>query len=86
MRHRINKYLLAQHHVTRNNSTYLLPVIVAHRVFGVASAINSGNYVYFIAMERTLKLQHPEAMTIFTSELLNYNHCMNLISASIFLS
>ncbi len=44
-------------------------VLVAHRVFGVASTINSGNYIYFAAMERTLKLEHPKAMTIFTSLL-----------------
>lgn len=48
--------------------TFLIDV-VAHRVFGVASAINSANYIYFVAMDRTLKLNHPRAMEIFTCKL-----------------
>jgi geranylgeranyl diphosphate synthase type 3 len=43
----------------------------AHIVFGVARALNAGNYVYFLAMEKVLKLQSTECLTIFTAEMLN---------------
>ena len=33
---------------------------VAHAIFGVPDVINSANYVYFIALERTLALNHPK--------------------------
>lgn len=53
-----------------DNSVLRRGIPVAHRVFGVASAINSANYIYFVAMERTLQLGHPKAMEIFTCQLL----------------
>ncbi|KAJ1942251.1 hypothetical protein EC988_006543 [Linderina pennispora] len=34
-------------------------------------AINTANYVYFIALSEVLKLQNPKAVEIFTDELLN---------------
>ena len=43
---------------------------MAHRVFGVASAINSANYIYFVAMEKTLELGDPKALEIFTRKSL----------------
>ena len=43
--------------------------VVAHRVFGVASSINSANYIYFVAMDKVLKLNHPKAMEIFTRSI-----------------
>ncbi|KAJ3326277.1 geranylgeranyl pyrophosphate synthetase [Boothiomyces sp. JEL0866] len=47
---------------------------VAHKIFGVASTINSANYVYFIALEKTMKLGNNRAVEIFTEELLNLHH------------
>lgn len=45
---------------------------VAHNIFGTAQAINSANYVYFLAMDELRKLERrDEAMEIFISELLN---------------
>ena len=43
---------------------------MAHNVFGVAQTINSANFVYFEALQRTLKLGHPDAVNIYTSECL----------------
>lgn len=54
---------------------------VAHKIFGVASTINSAksdisnnSYVYFIALEKTMKLGNSKAVEIFTQELLNLHH------------
>lgn len=58
--------LLRNCHVTAiYNST------VAHNVFGVAQTINSANFIYFEALQRTLQLGHPEAVNIYTCESLS---------------
>ncbi|TVY48497.1 Geranylgeranyl pyrophosphate synthase [Lachnellula occidentalis] len=44
---------------------------VAHSIFGTAQAINSANYVYFVALQELTKLNNPEAVSIYTEELLN---------------
>ena len=44
---------------------------VAHNIFGTAQTINSANYVYFCALHEVQKLKNPQAITIFTEELLN---------------
>ncbi|KAF2486724.1 geranylgeranyl diphosphate synthase 1 [Neohortaea acidophila] len=44
---------------------------VAHSIFGTAQTINSANYVYFCALQDLLKLNNPEAVRIYTEELLN---------------
>lgn len=44
---------------------------VAHGIFGTAQTINSANYVYFCALQELQKLNNPEAITIYTEELLN---------------
>ncbi|KAI9734588.1 MAG: geranylgeranyl pyrophosphate synthetase [Cirrosporium novae-zelandiae] len=46
-------------------------VPVAHSIFGTAQTINSANYVYFRALREIQKLSNPEAINIFTEELLN---------------
>ncbi|KAK5164005.1 hypothetical protein LTR04_002105 [Oleoguttula sp. CCFEE 6159] len=46
-------------------------VPVAHSIFGVAQTINSANYIYFCALQELLKLNNPEAIRIYTEELLN---------------
>ena len=43
---------------------------VAHRIYGVASTINSANYVYFLALKRLEELRDPRCIEIFTEELL----------------
>lgn len=44
---------------------------VAHSIFGTAQTINSANYMYFCALQELQNLRNPEAILIFTEELLN---------------
>ncbi|XP_035233350.1 geranylgeranyl pyrophosphate synthase-like isoform X2 [Stegodyphus dumicola] len=53
-----------------DNSKLRRGIPVAHSIFGIASTINSANYVYFLGLERTLKLGHPKATAVFTEQLL----------------
>ena len=46
-------------------------VPVAHSIFGIAQTMNSGNYVYFLALQEVQKLRQPQATNIFIQELLN---------------
>lgn len=43
---------------------------VAHHIYGVASTINSANYVYFLALQKILVLGDPRSSSIFTEQLL----------------
>ncbi|KAJ3215035.1 Geranylgeranyl pyrophosphate synthase [Dinochytrium kinnereticum] len=43
---------------------------VAHKIYGVASVINSANYVYFVALQRAMALNDTHIVEIFTEELL----------------
>jgi len=43
---------------------------VAHKIYGQASTINCANYVMFIGLEKTLALGHPEAVTVFSQQML----------------
>ncbi|OQO10007.1 hypothetical protein B0A48_04362 [Cryoendolithus antarcticus] len=54
-----------------DNSNLRRGVPVAHQIFGVAQTINSANYVYFRALQELLLLNNPEAIQIYTTELLN---------------
>lgn len=49
-----------------DNSKLRRGIPVAHHIFGVPSTINSANYVYFLGLEKTLNLGHPEATRVFT--------------------
>ncbi|CAH8436530.1 unnamed protein product [Dicrocoelium dendriticum] len=42
----------------------------AHCVFGTASSLNSANYVYFLALNKLNELNHPDAVSIFTEQML----------------
>ena len=45
---------------------------VAHNIFGVAQTINSGNYVYFLALNELQKLRNSSAaIEVYTSEMLH---------------
>ncbi|KAJ9637670.1 geranylgeranyl pyrophosphate synthetase [Coniosporium apollinis] len=46
-------------------------VPVANSIFGTAQTINSANYVYFLALKELSKLRSPQAIDIYTEELLN---------------
>ncbi|XP_014482889.1 PREDICTED: geranylgeranyl pyrophosphate synthase [Dinoponera quadriceps] len=43
---------------------------VAHSVYGTAHTINASNYAMFIALEKIMALQHPEAVKVYTEQLL----------------
>ena len=43
---------------------------VAHAIYGVPLTLNAANMVYFLALERVVKLGRPEATKIFTEQLL----------------
>ncbi|QGA21613.1 hypothetical protein EYB26_009324 [Talaromyces marneffei] len=44
---------------------------VAHSIFGTAQAMNSGNYVYFLALREVQKLQNPKAISIYVGSLVD---------------
>ncbi|XP_065536317.1 geranylgeranyl pyrophosphate synthase isoform X1 [Lathamus discolor] len=43
---------------------------VAHSIYGIPSVINCANYVYFLGLEKVLTLDHPDAVKVFTRQLL----------------
>lgn len=51
---------------------------VAHSIYGVPSVINSANYVYFLGLEKVLMLEHPEAVRVFTRQLLELHRGQGL--------
>lgn len=53
-----------------DNSKLRRGIPVAHSIYGVAQAINSANYVYFLALEKIMAMGHPRGVTIFTKQLL----------------
>jgi len=53
-----------------DNSILRRGIPVAHKIFGVASTINSASYVMFIGLERVLELDHPKAISIFSEQML----------------
>eukprot|EP00752_Nemacystus_decipiens_P006887 g6186.t1 len=54
-----------------DNSKLRRGVPVAHSIYGVASTINTANYVYFQALERTHALGNSRALGSFVHEQLN---------------
>ncbi|KAI0554523.1 terpenoid synthase [Xylaria curta] len=55
----------------QDNSMLRRGLPVAHNIYGVASTINSANYIYFCALQEVQKLDNPRAVTIFSEELVN---------------
>lgn len=51
---------------------------VAHSIYGIPSVINSANYVYFLGLEKVLMLDHPEAVHVFTRQLLELHRGQGL--------
>ncbi|XP_077350519.1 geranylgeranyl pyrophosphate synthase [Festucalex cinctus] len=51
---------------------------VAHSIYGVPSVINSANYVYFLGLEKVLTLNDPEAVRVFTRQLLELHRGQGL--------
>ncbi|GCC36667.1 geranylgeranyl pyrophosphate synthase isoform X1 [Chiloscyllium punctatum] len=51
---------------------------VAHSIYGVPCVINSANYVYFLSLQKVMTLDHPEAIKIFTHQLLELHRGQGL--------
>jgi geranylgeranyl diphosphate synthase type 3 len=49
----------------QDNSKLRRGVPVAHHIYGVPLTINTANYIYFLAMQKALTLQHPDVTKIF---------------------
>ena len=65
-----------------DNSILRRGIPVAHNIFGIASTINSANYVYFLSLEKTIK-ELPndlvsKAVLIFTEQLLELHRGQGL--------
>ncbi|KAJ3308497.1 Geranylgeranyl pyrophosphate synthase, partial [Blyttiomyces sp. JEL0837] len=43
---------------------------VAHKIYGIPSAINSANFVYFLALKKLMEMGDPGMVDIFTEEML----------------
>uniref|UniRef100_A0A7S4JG93 Geranylgeranyl diphosphate synthase n=1 Tax=Odontella aurita TaxID=265563 RepID=A0A7S4JG93_9STRA len=54
-----------------DNSKLRRGVPVAHSIFGVATVINTANYIYFQALQKCHQLNNQEAMDVFVKEMLN---------------
>jgi geranylgeranyl diphosphate synthase, type III len=54
-----------------DGSTMRRGIPCAHKVYGIPNTINTANYVYFLALEKTHMLKNPEASKVFMRELLN---------------
>ncbi|XP_013384372.1 geranylgeranyl pyrophosphate synthase-like [Lingula anatina] len=61
-----------------DNSKLRRGIPVAHNIYGVAHTINSANYVYFLGLEKVLTLNKPEAMAVFTEQLLELHQGQGL--------
>lgn len=53
-----------------DNSILRRGIPVAHSIYGVASTINAANYALFLALEKVLKLEHPEATHVYNEQIL----------------
>ncbi|CAI9739331.1 geranylgeranyl pyrophosphate synthase-like [Octopus vulgaris] len=53
-----------------DNSKLRRGIPVAHSMFGVPITLNSANYVYFLGLKKVLDLGHPDAITVFTEQML----------------
>ncbi|XP_026947344.1 geranylgeranyl pyrophosphate synthase-like [Sagmatias obliquidens] len=51
---------------------------VAHSIYGIPSVINAANYVHFLDLEKVLTLDHPDAVKLFTRQLLELHQGQGL--------
>ncbi|XP_071496478.1 geranylgeranyl pyrophosphate synthase-like [Diadema antillarum] len=52
-----------------DNSKLRRGIPVAHCIYGIAQTINSANYMYFLGLKEVMNFDHPDAMKIFTEQL-----------------
>lgn len=53
-----------------DNSILRRGLPVAHSIYGIANTLNTANYVFFLALEKTQALGHPDATKIYTQQML----------------
>lgn len=53
-----------------DNSILRRGIPVAHKIYGIASTINAGNYVLVMALAKVNLLGHPDAQQVVTEQLL----------------
>ena len=51
-----------------DNSKLRRGVPVAHHIYGIPLTINAANYIYFLAMQKAVNLDHPDATQIFIGQ------------------
>ena len=51
-----------------DNSSLRSGIPVAHQIYGVPLTINAANYIYFIAMQKVLTLEHVDVTKIFVGQ------------------
>ncbi|KRY20674.1 Geranylgeranyl pyrophosphate synthase, partial [Trichinella patagoniensis] len=44
---------------------------VTHRIYGLPTTLNTANYIYFVALSKTVQLRHRDAVKVFTESLLD---------------
>ncbi|KAB7507328.1 UNVERIFIED_CONTAM: hypothetical protein RMT77_013380 [Armadillidium vulgare] len=54
----------------QDNSILRRGIPVAHNIYGVPLTINAANHVYFLGLQKTLALEHPQATNVFCEQLL----------------
>ncbi|XP_054937912.1 geranylgeranyl pyrophosphate synthase-like [Physeter macrocephalus] len=62
----------------KDNSELRRGFPVAHSVYGIPSVIKSANYVHFLDLEKVLTLDHPDAVQLFTHQLLELHQGQGL--------
>lgn len=53
-----------------DNSILRRGLPVAHSIYGVAMTINAANYAFFVALDKAQQLKHPDAIKIYTEQML----------------
>jgi len=56
----------------QDNSILRRGIPVAHSIYGVASMINAANYLLLKGLKRVQSLKHPDAIRVYTEQLLEF--------------
>jgi geranylgeranyl pyrophosphate synthase len=62
----------------QDNSILRRGIPAAHTVYGVASTINAANYLLLKGLKKVQRLNHPDAITVATEQLLDLYYCQGL--------
>ena len=69
-----------------DNSTLRCGIPAAHHIYGLPLTINAANYVYFLAMHKALRLEHPQAANLVVGRLAFASSLPLSLSSLFFLS